>query len=184
LASGYAVAMNGIDSVSWGLFRCLLSFFIGVLIHEIDTDRSVTVSPWLAVFLIGATIFDIGLAEGMTRPMLLVFPLLFAAVIVALNHTPQDSRVIRVLSHPWLVYLGTISFGIYMIHSAFWWVARQSLRFIFHVETEVTPAGITEIVLGNTMLASAIHVAGIAALLLAAHLSYRYFEKPIMNRFR
>ena len=53
-------------------------------------------------------------------------------MLIALQLSNQPTNiVIQILNNKYLVYLGTISYGIYMIHGFIWWAMRQSLKYIF-----------------------------------------------------
>ena len=105
------------------LARCVIEFGFGMLVYRAYASKS-----WLCV--IGGdgwtwVIAGLGVAALVGRSDLVavaVFP--FLVLAFALNRGGPG----RVLSHPWLHYLGVISFSIYLVHSMFRapeiWLAR------------------------------------------------------------
>ena len=107
---------------------------------------------------------------------MILIPIAFGITILTLVLTNQGSAVNRYLSNRWLVYLGTISYGIYMIHVAIWWMIRQLLRFQFNFPT-IKEGVYTKIVIENVFLADAITISGLILIFILAHLSYQFVEK-------
>lgn len=87
----------------------------------------------------------------------------------------------NVLENRRLVHLGTISYGVYMIHTAVWWVIMQVLRFGLNAPTAPDAFGREIAVIGNPVLAVVMAFIGVLITLVLAHLSYRYFETRIMR---
>jgi peptidoglycan/LPS O-acetylase OafA/YrhL len=48
----------------------------------------------------------------------------------------QENFYYKILSNKFLVYLGSISYGIYMIHFGVVWFFRQISRFFFNIPEE------------------------------------------------
>ena len=83
----------------------------------------------------------------------------------------------KVLNNNFLVYLGTISYGIYMIHAFVWWIWIQLLKYVFYMPIVMNSEGKQIIIIDNAYLADMISFTGVAVIILLAHLSYRYFER-------
>ena len=64
-------------------------------------------------------------------------PLIFAILILILNQTTNRSFIKILLNNKILIFLGKISYSIYMIHYLVIWINIQTLRFILGVETEI-----------------------------------------------
>ncbi len=170
------------NSTIIGFYRCLLSFFTGALVYAAETELGPRFNPLVAAGLLVAAIAAVTFGNALTGWQVLVLPALFAAVILSLNACPSSSAILRFLSQRWLVYLGTISYGIYMIHAAVWWVFTQVLRFVFKypMATDAETGKYTGVT--NEWAATGFLLLGLVVILLLAHLSYRYFEQPIMRR--
>lgn len=101
-------------SPPFDLARCVVEFGFGMLVFRAFRKKS-----WLhAIGRDGWTwaIAGLALAALVGRTDLVavaIFP--FLVLAFALN----NGRPSRLLSHPWLYYLGTISFSIYLVHQLF-----------------------------------------------------------------
>lgn len=150
-----------------GPLRCIFNFFLGaILVSLFDRmkHRSVIRSsvPSLALVLLtilGITFF--GVSGNLFRVFL---PFLFALTILVGSLTdPAEARFAALLNHRHLVYTGTISYGIYMIHPFVWWVLQGS-------------AG--QVVQQSDLIATGFVIFGLALVLGVSHLSYKHIEAP------
>jgi peptidoglycan/LPS O-acetylase OafA/YrhL len=106
----------------WQIARLIAGFLLGMavfLLHQRSGTRPR--SPWLGLGVMVATLVWVGMPG---HPRLDVSLVLFAVLIFALSN--HDDRFGRVLKHPWLVYLGEVSYAVYMFH----WIARVMVRVI------------------------------------------------------
>lgn len=186
IAAALALHFRGLLAGDSGIYRCIFSFFLGCLLFEFEQyfrlKRSNFGSAPAACLLFAAILFVI-YAAPLGSPLFFIFPLLCAALIFTLNHTSPDAMILKIFEHGWLVYLGTVSYGIYMIHIALWWVFKQALRFVVDAPTYVDESGRTVLVMDNLIFATATHIVGLAALLTLAHYSFKWLERPLMRKF-
>jgi peptidoglycan/LPS O-acetylase OafA/YrhL len=180
LAGALYVWKSGYDFM---IFRCLLSFFVGVLafnLTKLSRRRTSSTAGSLAV----AAVLVLLLSRTWEAhdPWALVFPPAFGAMLYMLVTFEGRGFLKNLLEARPLVYLGTISYGIYMVHWAVWYLTNQVLRFGFKVNTFTTPNGGTIIHIQDAWVASAVVVVGVSIILALAHFSYRYLEKPVMDR--
>ena len=140
--------------------RCVIEFGFGMLIYRAYVTRSrlclIGGDGWTWV-IAGLTVA--ALAGRSDLAAVAVFP--FLVLAFALNQGGPS----RVLSHPWLHYLGLISFSIYLVHNMFrgpeMWLARY-----------VHPAPLPPwMALGFAVVAS-------ASVLPVAALAYHGIERP------
>ena len=110
-----------------------------------------------------------------------LIPLSFGIVILSFVLTKKDSFIIKIFSNKWLVYLGTISYGIYMIHAAVWWLTEQILQFILKIPTITSETGPTILVFNNIFISNLISLVGIFIVIYLAHLSYHFLEKKFSS---
>jgi peptidoglycan/LPS O-acetylase OafA/YrhL len=73
--------------------------------------------------------------------------------------------------------MGTISYGIYMVHAAVWWLINQFLRFVVKVDTKIQDTSEIIIVVNNPILSSFIAFLGMTIIILLSHFSYKSIEK-------
>lgn len=171
------LARNG---YTFGIVRCIYSFFIGVLVLNWTSAAKWTVSTLAMTLVAGTTVVGLSVIEWSAfSPVSLVVPPIFGVLILCLVRSPANGTLKRILEHRRLVYLGTISYGIYMVHVAVWWVVNQVLRLIFRLPTVPSEEGGMLVVLDNRIYASLVVIAGIAAIVYLSHQSYRRIEMPI-----
>jgi peptidoglycan/LPS O-acetylase OafA/YrhL len=126
--TGFAL---GADIPHTGLFRCLVEFSAGILVHHIWTRwRQSGVAWWLAML-----IAVLGAAGHMLLdlPDYWTMPVAWTGLIYAL--ATNAGTLSAVLSIRLLVYLGTISYSTYMVH----YLVRDWVKFIL-VKDTIPPA--------------------------------------------
>ena len=163
-----------------GPVRCLYSFSIGVIIfqlYENFKNKFYLSSSYISsIVILSIIIIIIKFGTKGTENVELI-PFLFGVMILSLVLTNQNTIIHQYLSKRWLVYLGTISYGIYMIHSAVWWLIKQFLRFVIKLPTETDSQGVTKIVFDNFLISNLISLGGILLVIILAHFSYEFIEK-------
>jgi peptidoglycan/LPS O-acetylase OafA/YrhL len=162
VAAGTLLHLNGglTTEAPWLIPRCIYSFFIGVLVWKASTLNGLPFlpAPPLLLASVAAVIW-------LDRDHFIMVPWLFGLTVLALARHRQGLTY-RLLSAPWLVFLGTISYSLYMTHAAVWYVFKTLVR-LTHVQ--LTPATETLLLL-----------AGLALLVGVSTLTYRFVE----DRFR
>ncbi|HZG31211.1 MAG TPA: acyltransferase [Ensifer sp.] len=183
------------ENYQYGLFRSTygfaggaLTFYVFYWIKKNKMDERVPMWVWNVLEVIaGISIFALPAVLGASRisaiiPALYTLPLLIFAL--------QKGVVSRLLGQPALVYLGTISLSVYVIHAfvllRFVNVAEaiQKLAHIPLVETQIFHGAPTKIIvlgpIGNNLLA----FGSVLLVVLLAHFSYRYLEVPAEKKVR
>lgn len=163
----------------WGPARCTYSFAIGSFASYIYLNfnfQNRISNSYTAVLLLSLCYFLVSKYGDAESWILTSLPLVFGLVVFVLVATDKNTTVNKLLSINVLVYLGKISYGIYMIHYAVWWVTIQVLRFIVKVPTTTRDDGRTAIVIDNVYLADFITLLGFCFIILLAHLSFFKFE--------
>lgn len=171
-------------SVRFGFARCLAGFFVGVLVHYIllllQKADSFHIRPWLlditSTMLLIGTILLVGIVRG--SPLEFIFLPVFGLLIltVALH---ENGLVGRLFNRKPLLWLGRLSYSIYMSHLAVIFLFSQFLRFVLEVPLFNNAWGTvtydTSRWIGNLLL-----VFYIAVVLGVSQLSWIFIE----NRFR
>ncbi|WP_299864538.1 acyltransferase [uncultured Hoeflea sp.] len=113
------------DGDSYQLIRCIWSFAIGYFVYRFQSlsVRFGSVSQAALFAICGlAVIYAAG------TDLEVMIPLLFGLMVLSLvNRQLTSSRVLQ--TRP-LVYLGAISYSVYMVHSLVYWFTTQTFRFI------------------------------------------------------
>jgi len=179
LLTGMALYSRGMEASITGPWRCIHSFFIGAItygIYQRFNLRDRLRSSFTSLIMLSICIWLVILLGGQKTGLVITIPFIFAAAVLSLVATKTTSRINKVLSNSWLVYLGTISYGIYMIHAAVWWLYMQLMRFMFDFTTIVDIAGNRKVIIDNVFLADAISLSGIVLIIILAHFSYVFIE--------
>tara|TARA_B100000927_G_C16452830_1_gene464565 strand:+ start:545 stop:1621 length:1077 start_codon:yes stop_codon:yes gene_type:complete len=132
LISLYILFNNSMDAAQFGFTRCLYSFFLGVLCFN---TKNFINKKYFKLFLnltiILILLFLFFKKYEYTSKVTLFFPILFYILIFFINKVDQDHNLIKILNKKYLVYLGTISYSIYMSHKIIIEVIYEIIRKFF-----------------------------------------------------
>lgn len=182
IGCGFLLNKYGMGTAN-GPLRCLYAFSFGVLIfilyEKIKNKYKFSSSfPSFSIIIITILIITkMGGVDPNNYKYSELTILLFGGVILTLVLTKSTSNIYLFLSKKYLVYMGTISYGIYMIYAAVWWLINQFLRFVVKIDTKIDNTGEIIIVINNSILSSAIAFLGIIIIILLSHFSYKLIEK-------
>ena len=179
-ASFVYLLRNGMD-ISNGFMRCLFSFFLGALLYNASASVNFKLPRFVASGIIVAAIVLLSVRLWSADVSVsLLFPFMFAMIIFALHRSKPGGLTKSILENDRLVYLGTISYGVYLIHAAVWWCVAQIVRFGLRFPTEIDATGREVAVVTNPLVGSVFVILSIAAVIGLAHLSYRHLETPFL----
>jgi peptidoglycan/LPS O-acetylase OafA/YrhL len=154
----------------FAIVRCIFSFGLGVAAWRLSHLHRLQPPSWMAIAsLLGSVAAIVYLAE--TRFEILL-PIGFAATLIALAHAPPEGTLSRLLSARLLVYLGTLSYGIYMIHYGVLEVTQMAL-------SAASIGGLNGL---SPLSASIVTLAAIAITISLAHFAHHRIERPFMVR--
>jgi peptidoglycan/LPS O-acetylase OafA/YrhL len=160
-----------LDGPHWTLlFRCLYSFFIGVIAFLVSKSLKKYKLVWLPPLLLIASVIAVS-ELGYTSFDVLI-PWFFALTIIAISKLENRSIFYKLMVLPPLIWLGTVSYSIYMVHSLVWAIIGGLLKIMTstHVENGVRIFNFTD------LEALIITIISVAILLWCSHISYRYIE--------
>jgi peptidoglycan/LPS O-acetylase OafA/YrhL len=169
----------------WELFlpRCLYGFFLGATLRAVTriepdaqpSDRTVAarsgVGGLVQLAAIGAAV---GLVTAATNERLwleLLTPFAFAAVISSVIAWPHTTLV-RALRNPALLWLGTVSYSIYMVHQFVLQMVQAFMRIVLHAPVQ------DELILVSRGVGGLALLFALGLVLIIAALTYRYVEEP------
>lgn len=155
-----------------GYLRCLYSFFLGVLIYYLNVKLQ---NLNLSILEIPVVIISIYLYCYI--PNTAFMPIIFGILIIILNQT-KNGIIKSFLNNKVLIYVGKISYSIYMIHYLIIWTHIQFLRFLMGTKTEIIN-NYTYLKL-NDLQSFLVIISVIFFVLIASSISYKYVE----NKFR
>ncbi|MCL8000042.1 acyltransferase [Brucella sp. 21LCYQ03] len=160
------------------IVRCIFAFFLGALASTVSVRlpqliNTLFAAAALIIIIIAVSIFGGSRAE-------ILFPLLFAGTIVATAHLRQQERLRRALEWKVFVWLGTVSYSVYLTHAIVGWIVTQILRFVLKIPTTIHADGTTILILENG-LGTIITVFAVALVLAFSALTYRFVETPFRD---
>lgn len=181
LICGVIIYFTGSERATTGLaiFRCLYSFFLGLFVFQAYKFTNFVSNNMALYFVLMLCIATISIS-GSIR--ITIIPLLFALLILLLLKA-ENNKLKELLKQPSFVFLGTISYGIYMLHSAVWWIEKNVLRFIFGFEGHLDTKSNLIYILPTPIVSTITILIGIMLTIGLASLSYKYIEQPIMQKF-
>lgn len=156
-ASGMTPALNHLGVFNSGLMRGFAGFALGSAAYLLSVrfpSACARLAPWAPIF--AALLFAFFLLKDWWWPR----AVLFAGVVFASVLSSAAAGDVPLLSSRPLVWLGAVSYSVYLLHVPLYWSASA----LFGPR-----------VLGSGKLLL------LAAVLVAAHLCYRYFELPMQR---
>lgn len=166
------------------MLRCLAGFFTGCTVANLIQNYNQAARRRLPVFTIPLAIILILsvtiIAHGFYGYGLIIYPA--SALLIAGILLSRDNLFKKILSKPWLIWLGTISYSLYMSHGAILWFYNQAIRVVFHPQ-EIFIRGISTPQFDKvpSILLSIIYL---IFCLIVAQLMYLYIEKPFREKSR
>lgn len=180
IVSGYKLSEIGMGTDNTaGPLRCIYSFLIGCLVYSAYCKIKnffVFNQSLVLASLLGIIAILIIYKGQKTNPYVFLTPFLFGLTIFTVAVTDRETILIRILENRFLVYLGNISYGIYMIHALVWWILTQILTIVFKFKTFMNSDDKMQIAIENIWLADIISILGLAIIIGLSHVSYKYFE--------
>ena len=166
-----------------GPIRCLFAFYLGSLAQIIYSNyfskiqiNSSIPSTILLLFCILSVYFS---SDYKYLEISRLIPLLFTLSIISLMITSTKSKIFIVLSNRALVYLGSISYGIYMIHYLIWTIIDNILERIFYIQINIINGKILSSL--SVLSSDLILLLGLLITIFLAHLSFKYFESKFIK---
>ena len=103
-------------------------------------------------------------------------PFVFGLLLIFSANLKNENILGKIICNKIFVYIGSISYSIYMCHLFVFWCLTQFLRFIINFRTVVDENGFTRLDL-STFEANLMVVTAYIFTIILSHFLYRYFEK-------
>jgi len=165
------------------MLRCLAGFFVGCLtaftVQKAKNNVHVLFG-WLIPFVIAWIVMIASFAQGYTGMALWIYPT--SAVLIATIVLSPANIFKKILSHAWLVWLGTVSYSLYMAHGAVLWGYQQVIRVLFHrPELMINQVSTPQFSQIEAFFLIAVFL---VLVLVASHFAYQWVEKPFREKSR
>lgn len=170
------------------MLRCLSGFFIGCLTANAvkrtnepsSSTYGITLNAWLIPLSIFLIVWITSQSQGYFGISLLIYPL--TALLIASITLSKESVFKDILAHKSLVWLGTVSYSLYMSHGAVLWCFQQFLRVVFHrPELMVRDISTPQF---HAAEAGLLMLAFMTICLLVSQLTFAFIEKPFREKSR
>lgn len=162
------------------LLRCFSGFFIGCLTAKFSRKIKSSPPSLLSLLLFFLLITFIHFKPERSYDSLIYF---IGAALIAALALSQDGFLNRILACRFLIWLGTISYSMYMSHAAVEWFANQVIRMVLKRPEIAGASGRLHPQLSEleTLIACMLVIAGV---LLVSALTYNFIEKPWREKSR
>ena len=168
----------GIEKTYLSFLDCVYCFFIGVFSCKIYFkytnleifQKYYSIITFILLVVSGLLIINIG------GKLSFIIPLFFGLLLMFSANLKNENILGKIVCNKFFVYLGSISYSIYMCHLFVFWSLTQFLRFIIKLDTIVDDNGITKLDL-NILEATIMVVVSYTLTIILSHILYNYFEK-------
>jgi len=188
MATGFCVLFyvgkRHIDvTVDYGFFRCVAGFFAGVLTYDVyryvRDKRDWNLHSDLIGIIQAAALVAVAVFLGIKSKGYSDFAIIpFVSIIVLLTALVPNSPSGKVLALRPLRWAGKVSYSIYMIHPAVFWMFYQTLKFVFKAQPGVDSRFNPDLLYPSTTLGTVFFVIALASVFILSELTYRWIENP------
>tara|TARA_B100000780_G_scaffold190928_1_gene134440 strand:- start:433 stop:1512 length:1080 start_codon:yes stop_codon:yes gene_type:complete len=154
--------------------RCLLSFFLGVIVYNLQNYLKFRLPNLLSYFIFIISIYFIYNSYEVKSDLLTYF--VFALFLLSLVKSDKGNLIKLALDNRFFIYLGTISYSIYLVHSLLWIFYINALKLIFGLNSSYDGDEYLDLVIENSMHSNIIMIIGLMILLLFSSLTYKHIE--------
>lgn len=171
---------------SFGMVRCIFGFFLGiltfVLFEHLRTSslvaRNGRAMGYIALMALAAFAIFLALKTSGASDFA-IYPF-SAALILAVALAPPGGPTRFLRTKPF-VWLGTVSYSIYMVHAAVEWCVKQVLRFVTHAKEIRLPLHDTTVLVPGATIGLCAAAATVAIVLLLSHFTFAWIERPFRD---
>lgn len=161
------------------ILRCFAGFFLGCVTAFLNRNVSGILPKWSAAAAAAAIVVFLSLKRGHVYDML-IFPL--SALLILSLISGGKSLFKDVLRWKPLIWLGTVSYSLYMCHMVLVWVVNQVFRVLLkRPEIVIDDRSTPQLSLGEAVVGVAV-IIGLS--LVCAGLLYRFVETPWREKSR
>lgn len=162
------------------LLRCLAGFSIGCLVAQLIARAQIVLPSYLSVVVFAATVVFVQFAPEDAWRFAIY---LLSGLLIVMLCMSSGGALSKALKYPALLWLGAISYSLYMAHSFVMACFSIALKRIARPVEIVLPTGKKMMALGIVEAAFAT-AALLALILIVSHWAHRLIERPFRQRSR
>jgi len=173
----------GADIGIQSFLSCIYSFIIGsisayfFLYKKINLKKSILVFLFLFIFFINIfLLFFIN-----ENNFVYLYPLLFGFLFYLTGQIKDNTLIYKIIFNRFLIFLGKISYSIYMSHLLIFWIITQFLRFVIKLPTRMDEFGNTRLSLTN-LEANIVTILCYIIVIIFSYFTYKYVELKFYNK--
>ena len=168
----------GIEKTYLSFLDCVYCFFIGVFSCKIYFKYSnfEIFQKYYPIITLILLVVSSLLIINIGGKFSFIIPLFFGLLLIFSANLKNENILGKIICNKLFVYLGSISYSIYMCHLFVFWCLTQFLRFIIKLETIVDDNGVTKLDL-SVSEANIMVVISYTLTIILSHVLYNYFEK-------
>lgn len=162
------------------VLRCFSGFFVGCLAAIATSKRRFPLPNYLSAIVMMALIFFL---QSKTSKYFDISIFFFAALLILSIVLSPEGLLNKLLNFQFFIWLGSISYSVYMSHAVIEWIANQFIRVILkRPEVLGIDGGSTpQLSLAEALIAYTVTV---LLVLLVGAIVFRFVERPMRERSR
>ncbi len=168
----------GVERTYLSFLDCVYCFFIGIFSCKIYFKYSnlEIYKKYYSIITLILLVFSGLLIINLGGKLSFIIPLFFGLLLIFSANLKNENIVGKIICNKFFVYLGSISYSIYMCHLFVFWCLTQFLRFVIKLETIVDDNGATKLNL-SVSEANIMVLTSYTLTIILSHILYNYFEK-------
>ncbi|MGB1309942.1 MAG: acyltransferase family protein [Leucothrix sp.] len=174
-----------LKTYDWGLVRCLGGFFLGAAVYRLTQLIIVKFSTAEATLV---EVLSVGLMIVLVSSSITVNYQLAAfgsfALVILIFSVQEVGLLTRMLTLKPLLFLGALSYSIYMIHALIFVISATLGTNLFKIPTKIINNSYGESTVLVTPYADLITLVLLTIVIGLSYLTYRYIEVPWRDKFR
>ena len=190
VGSYYLLYANNEDTLlktyDWGLIRCVGGFFLGSVIFYLSKKTSLQLSSIftsiLEIVSTGLMLFLVLNSTDSTGYQLASF--VSFGLVIYIFSTQESGVISKLLTVKPILFLGTLSYSIYMTHALIFAISATAGKKLFDLPVRVVINGTEQVNHLITPYADLINLVLISFVIGISYLTYRFVEIPWRDKFR
>jgi len=175
-----------LKTYDWGLIRCMGGFFLGSVIFYLPKKFISQVPPiFTSILEIVVTALMILLVlKSANSPTYQLASFISFGVVIYIFSIQETGVISKLLTVKPILFLGTLSYSIYMTHALIFAVFATVGKKLFDLPVKLVGSGQEQATLLITPYADIVNLALLGLIVGISYLTYRFVEVPWRDKFR